>query len=228
MELLHRPRVTIVGARKANSYAKSITHQIASKLAKAGVCVVSGGAIGIDAIAHKAAGAQNTIMVAATGLDIRYPTINKNLIAQIEQDGLVLSQFQEGTPSRPYNFPLRNELTVALGEVVVVTYADLQSGSMHSINYATKLGKEIYVLPHRLGESDATNKLLKEGRAKAIYDIDEFVGNFGEVVEIEDELLRFCAAYPTYDEAISRFGSKVFAYELEGKIEIKDGRVYPL
>ena len=229
LDLLQRRRVSIVGSRKPNGYAKNMTHAIASKLAKAGVCIVSGGAIGVDAIAHKAAGAANTIMVAATGLDIRYPAINKHLIAEIEQKGLVLSQFEEGTPSRRYNFPLRNELTVALGEVLVVTYADLDSGSVHSIEYAKKQGKEIFVLPHRLGESEATNELLKNAEATPIYDIDEFVGRFGNIAkEVQDEFLLFCSTHPTYDEAVSRFGGKVFEYELEGKIEIKEGRVYLL
>ena len=229
LELLQRRRVSIVGSRKPNAYAKNLTHEIASKLAKAGACVVSGGAIGIDAIAHKAAGAANTIMVAATGLDIRYPSINKHLIAEIEQKGLVLSQFEEGTPSRIYNFPLRNELTVALGEVLVVTYAEMQSGSVRSIEYAKKQGKEIFVLPHRLGESEATNELLKSGEATAIYDIDVFVSRFGEIDRREeDEVLLFCSRHPVYDEALKRFGGKIFEYELEGKIVVKEGRIYPL
>lgn len=227
LELLQRRRVSIVGSRKPNAYAKKLTHEIASKLAKAGACIVSGGAIGVDAIAHKAAGAANTIMVAATGLDIRYPAINKHLIAEIEQKGLILSQFQEGTPSYVYNFPLRNELTVALGEVLVVTYADRNSGSVRSVEYAKKQGKKIFVLPHRIGESEATNDLLKEGIATPIYDIDTFVSRFGEIKrEEEDELLLFCSKHPAYDEVVSRFGSKVFEYELEGRIVIKEGRVF--
>jgi len=79
-ELLTRQKIAIVGSRKPNQYAREMTHQLALKLSNAGVCIVSGGAIGVDAIAHKAAGASNTIMVAATGLDKRYPAINKNLI----------------------------------------------------------------------------------------------------------------------------------------------------
>lgn len=229
LELLQKRRISVVGSRKPNSYAKSMTHEIASKLAKAGVCIVSGGAIGVDAIAHKAAGAENTIMVAATGLDMRYPAINKHLIAEIEHRGLVLSQFKEGTPSYAYNFPLRNELTVALGELLVVTYADLNSGTMHSVEYAKKLSKEIFVLPHRLGESEATNELLRDNLAKPIYDIDAFVGQFGETKEeTEDELLQFCSKHPTYEETLSRFGGRVFEYELEGRIVVKEGRVYPL
>ena len=86
-----------------------------------------------------------------------------------------MSQFTKGSPSTKYNFVLRNELVVALGDILIVTYADLNSGSMRSVEYALKMGKEIYVLSHRIGESEATNNLLSEGKAKAIYDIDVFV-----------------------------------------------------
>ncbi len=134
-DLLHKKKVAIVGSRKPNQYARELTHKLSQKLSQVDVCIVSGGALGVDAIAHKAAGADNTIMVAATGLDKRYPSINKNIIADIEKSGLVLSQFQEGTPSQKYNFPLRNEVVVALGDVLVVTYADFNSGTMHSVEY---------------------------------------------------------------------------------------------
>jgi len=166
-------------------------------------------------------------MVAATGLDKRYPAINKNLIADIEENGLVISQFKAKTPSRKYNFPLRNELVVALGDILIVTYADTNSGTMRSVEYALKMKKDIYVLSHRIGESLATNKLLSENKAKPIYDIDEFLGSFIELKEAkEDELLNFCSKKPTYDEVLNKFGSKVFEYELGGEIFIKNGIVY--
>jgi len=228
VELLTRLKISIVGSRKPNQYARQLTHEISSKLSQAGVCIVSGGAIGVDAICHKAAGANNTIMVAGTGLDKRYPAINRNIIDNIEKEGLVLSQFQAGVPSNKYNFPLRNELVVALGDILIVTYADINSGTMRSVEYALKMGKEIYVLPHRIGESDGTNKLLNQGLAKAIYDIDEFVAKFGDVKQrniVKDEFLEYCKTNPTYDEAISKFGAKVFEYELSGKISIKFGKI---
>ena len=227
LDLLKKQKISIVGSKKPNSYAKEITHQLASKLSKNGICIVSGGAIGVDAIAHKAATPKNTIMVAATGLDKRYPSINKNLIKDMEKEGLVISQFKEATPSSRYNFPLRNQIIVALGEVLIVTYADLNSGSLRSIEYALKMKKDIYVLSHRIGESLATNKLLSENKAKPIYDIDEFLGSFIELKEAkEDELLNFCSKNPTYDEVLNKFGSKVFEYELGGEIFIKNGIVY--
>lgn len=227
-ELLKRPKISIVGSRKPNQYARQLSHDIASKLSQAGVCIVSGGAIGVDAICHKAARANNTIMVAGTGLDKRYPAINKNIIEEIERDGLVLSQFQAGVPSNKYNFPLRNELVVALGDILIVTYADIDSGTMRSIEYALKMGKEIYALSHRIGESDGTNKLLDKGLAQAIYDVDAFVAKFGVVkganIE-EDEFLEYCKTNPSYEEAMAKFGAKVFEYELSGKITIKNSSI---
>ena len=105
-------------------------------------------------------------------------------------------------------------------------YADENSGTMRSVEYAKKMGKEIYVLPHRIGQSNATNKLLKQGIAKAIYDVDEFVKSFGNIQEKKfDDFLEFCKTNPSYDEALKKFPSKVFEAELSGDIEVKNGRI---
>ena len=227
--LLKKKKIAIVGSRKPNQYAREMTHQLAKKLSQAGLCIVSGGALGVDAIAHKAAGSSNTIMVSATGLDKRYPAINKNIIGEIENNGLVLSQFQQGTPSTKYNFPLRNEVVVALGKVLIVTYADFNSGTMRSVEYALKMGKEVYVLAHRIGESEATNDLLLQGKAKAIYDLDAFVAKFADAKIEEpllDEFLLYCQSNPTYEEALKKYPSKIFEAELSGTIEIKNAKVY--
>ena len=227
IKLLKRKKIAIVGSRKPNQYARELTHQLAKKLSQAGVCIVSGGALGVDAVAHKAAGTNNTIMVAATGLDKRYPAINKNIIESIEKDGLVLSQFQAKTPSQKYNFPLRNEVVVSLGDVLIVTYADFNSGTMHSVEYALKMGKKVYVLAHRIGESEATNALLEQKKAHAIYNLDTFVKQFGSVaVKESDEFLVFCATNPTYEEALKKFPNKVFEAELNGTIEVRHAKVY--
>ena len=226
ISLLNKKKISIVGSRQPNQYARHKTQELAHKLSSAGVCVVSGGAIGIDAIAHKAAGAQNTIVVAATGLDKRYPTINAKLIEEVESRGLVLSQFQDGSPSTRYNFVIRNELVVALGEILIVSYADENSGTMRSVEFALKMGKEVYALAHRIDESRGTNKLLQEGKAKAIYDIDTFVKEFGDVQtekRADDDFLEFCKSNPTYDEALAQFASRIFEAELLGEIVVKNG-----
>jgi len=229
ISLLNKKKISIIGSRKPNQYARQKTQELAQKLSHAGICIVSGGAIGVDAIAHKAAGTSNTIVVAGTGIDKRYPAINANLIEEVENKGLVLSQFPPASPSTRYNFVLRNELVVALGDVLVVSYADLNSGSMRSVEYAQKMGKKIYVLAHRIGESEATNKLLQEKKAEAIYDIDLFVKEFASVTQeekLEDDFHIFCRANPTYEDALARFPSRLFEAELAGEIDVINARVY--
>ena len=230
-DLLKAKKISIIGSRKTSKYARELTHKLASSLQKVGVCVVSGGAMGVDAVAHLGAGSHNTIAVLPCGINIKYPAVNKNLLADIEKNGLLLSQFEPDFRATPWSFVTRNELVVALGEVLVVAEAELGSGSMRSIEFALKMGKEIFVFPHRLGESSATNELLKNNQAKVIYDIDLFVSRFGKVVQTEksgDKFLTFCQANPTYDEALKKFPDRVFEAELSGEIEVKNAKVYLL
>ncbi len=224
--LLKRYKVSIVGTRKPNQYTRNITAKLAQALSKRGVCVVSGAAMGVDAIAHKGAGVSNTIAVMANGLDICYPAVNKTLIESIAREGLLISQFTKGEKARAWSFVVRNEIVVALGDILIVTQADIDSGTMRSVEYALKMGKKIYVLPHRMGESEATQQLLKDKKAEAIYDIDSFCNQFGEIKsESHDELLEFCKNNPSYDEAYARFSDKILEYELEGKIIISNAKV---
>ncbi len=224
--LLDRPKVSIVGTRKPNQYTRHYTYLLAQKLAGVGVVVVSGAAMGVDAIAHAGAGASHTIAVVANGVDIRYPAVNRELIRSIEEEGLVLSQFNNGFRATGWSFVVRNELVVALGDVLVVTEADLDSGSMRSVEYALEMGKEVYVLPQRLPESLGTQALLQKGLALPLYDIDAFVSEFGEIVKIADDpFLQFCASNPTFDEAVSHFGEDVYEAELEGRIRVENGVV---
>jgi DNA processing protein len=225
-KLLSRVKLTIVGTRRPDTYAKFATQELAAKLAGAGVCIVSGGAMGIDAVAHTAAGASDTIAVLGNGLDIRYPAVNRALLESIEANGLLLSPFEDGFSTTNWSFVVRNEIVVALGDALIVTQADEKSGSMRSVEYALAMDKKIYVLPHRLGESEGTNRLLKEGKAEAIYDIDAFVARYGEAARcVEDPFLEFCRANPSYEEAVRAYPQEVFQYELEGKIAVVAGKI---
>lgn len=182
-DLLQRPKVSIVGTRRPSNYTRQCTYTLANALAKRGVCVVSGAAMGVDTIAHAGAGEENTIAVVANGLDIRYPAVNQNLIAGIEDKGLLLSQFNDGFRATGWSFVVRNELVVALGDSLIVTEADLNSGSMRSVEYALKMGKKIFVLPQRLGESLGTNQLLHTMKATVIHDIEAFASTFGQIAD---------------------------------------------
>lgn len=180
------------------------------------------------------------------GIDIKYPSVNKHLLTEIEKNALLLSQFDLGFGAAPWSFVVRNELVVALGDALVVAEAEEGSGSMRSIEFALKMGKEIYVFPQRLGESEATNNLLKEGKAKAIYDIDAFVASFciSEVPHAStisdtkstlfaspikaDDFLDYCKSNPTYEEALKKYPQRVFEADLSGLIAVRNARVYLL
>jgi DNA processing protein len=227
LELLKRKKISIIGTRRPNSYTKEFTYKLASKFSDANICIVSGAAMGVDSIAHQGAKSNNTIAVVANGLDIRYPSVNRNLIIDIEKNGLIISAYKEKEKARNYTFVLRNEIVVALSDFLIVTEADLNSGSLTSVNYALKMGKKVYTLPHRINESLGTQELIKKGLIEVIYNLDEFIYNIcGEKSTfIEDEILLFCKNNPSYESAISKYPNKIFEYELEGKIKIENGKV---
>ena len=227
--LLERPMVSIVGTRKPSQYTKQMTADLAHKLAKVGVSVVSGAAMGVDGQAHFGAGYANTIAVLPCGVDVRYPMVHREMLERIEAEGLLLSQFEMGALATNWNFVIRNEVVVTLGEVLVVTEALRDSGSMRSVAFAQKMGKKIYVLPHRMGESDGTMDLVKEGHAEVIYDIDLFVSQFGKKVAIDnDPFLKFCQENPEYESVLRAYGDKLSLYELEGKVMVKNAKVVVL
>lgn len=230
LELLKKRKIAIVGSRKPNPYTKVLTQSLGEVIAKSGGVVVSGGALGVDIIAHQGAH-PNTIMVAPTDLNHYYPTTNKRIIESIYNNALALSEYSNIPKPFANHFLERNRLVIALSEAVIIPQADLKSGSMESAKIATKLNKPIYVLPQRMGESDGTNHLLHTYKAKLICNIQEWASEyFGSLplVEKADEILEFIKSMPTLEEAIGKFGDKIYEYELEGKIGRKNGVFYVL
>lgn len=228
LELLSRPKISIVGTRRPNTYTRSLTYELANKLSKAGIVVVSGAAAGVDTLAHQGAGVENTIAVLPCGIELRYPKTNSELIKSIENNGLTLSQFEPLFEARAWSFVVRNEIVVALGECLIVTEADIGSGSMRSVDYALEMGKQIYVLPHRIRESEGTHHLLAQGKAIAIEDIDAFVADISKTARnaLEDTpFLAFCRTSPSYEEVLKNFPSEIFEAELMGNIDVRNGRV---
>lgn len=228
LELLLQPRISIVGTRRPNPYTRSITYELAQKLSLAGIVIVSGAAAGVDTLAHQGAGAKNTIAVLPSGIEIRYPKANSNLIALIEDKGLTLSQFEPTFQARTWSFVVRNEVVVALGECLIVAEADLGSGSMRSVEYALEMGKQIYVLPHRIRESEGTHQLLAQGKATAIENIDDFVAFISKKTRntiTDTSFLAFCRTLPTYEEVMNKYPKEIFEAELSGMIDVRNGRV---
>lgn len=227
LSLLQNPKkIAIVGTRKPNPYTKLLTFNIAELIAKNGGVVVSGGALGVDIIAHQGA-INSTILISPSSLDFPYPKTNAQIIKQIYTNALALSEYESNPSPKPYHFLQRNRIVIALSDAVIIPQADLDSGSMESAKIALSLNKPIYVFPHRLGESEGTNSLLATQKAQAIYSLQDWVKEwFGTLFCPQDEILEFCKNTIAFEEAYQKFGDKIYEYEMEGKIKIENGRVY--
>jgi DNA processing protein len=164
---LRPPVVAIVGTRKATAYGARVTRELAGSLARAGACVVSGMARGIDGIAHIAAldAHGRTVAVLGTGVDVAYPAGHRPLHARIRQHGLLLSEELPGTHAGPGSFPRRNRIIAALASVTIVVEAGEQSGARITADEALELGRTIAAVPGPIDapQSAGTNRLLRDG-----------------------------------------------------------------
>ncbi|MGL4722308.1 MAG: DNA-processing protein DprA [Desulfovibrionaceae bacterium] len=187
--LLSSPSVAIIGSRRASAAGKKMTHSIASDMASFGLTVVSGLAEGIDTVAHEAALEHNaTIAVLGTGINLVYPTKNKNLSENIQKKGCLVSEFPPNVPPKPHHFPIRNRIITGLTIGVLVVEAGLKSGSLVTAKIALDQGKEVYVVPPQYTSRTSLGTLqLLENGAKAIVQGKEL---FEDILpQISDSLL---------------------------------------
>jgi DNA processing protein len=162
------PRVAIVGSRRPSPYGEAVAEQLAADLARAGVIVVSGLALGCDAAAHRGAlvGGGVTVAVMGTGVDIVYPAAHVRLAEEIiAAGGALVSQFPDGTSPRRRNFPARNVTLAALSDVVVVVEAVQGSGALITAEAALDLHKEVMAVPGSIFSplSVGTHALIRDG-----------------------------------------------------------------
>ena len=171
-ELLQRPALAIVGSRSATQQGAANAEAFALHLARAGLTIVSGLALGIDAAAHRGAlkalddGADaSTIAVLGTGVDVVYPSGNRALAEAIGSRGLLLSEFALGTPGIAHNFPRRNRIISGLARGVLVVEAALRSGSLITARLAAEGGREVFALPGSIHSPTARgcHRLIKDG-----------------------------------------------------------------
>jgi DNA processing protein len=171
-QLLARPALAIVGSRSATAQGAANAEAFARHLARAGLTIVSGLALGIDAAAHRGAlkafddGADaSTIAVLGTGIDVAYPAANRALFEAIRGRGLLLSEFAIGTPGIAHNFPRRNRIICGLARGVLVVEAALRSGSLITARLAAEAGREVFALPGSIHSPTARgcHRLIKDG-----------------------------------------------------------------
>ena len=166
-ELLRRPALAIVGSRNATPQGVEHAEAFAAALAAAGLTIVSGLAIGIDAAAHRGglSADGSSIGVLGTGLDRVYPPANQALAGRLAQDGGLLSEFPLGTPPLRENFPRRNRVISGLARGVLVVEATLNSGSLITARLAVEQGREVFAVPGSIHSpfSKGAHRLIRDG-----------------------------------------------------------------
>jgi DNA processing protein len=174
--LLARPALAIVGSRNASLQGRANAEAFAQALSDAGVTVVSGLALGIDAAAHEGAlrGAGSTIAIIGTGPDRTYPARNRDLARRIAELGVIVSEYPLGTTALAGNFPRRNRIISGLSAGVLVVEAAAESGSLITAHVALDQGREVFAMPGSIHSalSKGCHKLIREG-AHLVETVDE-------------------------------------------------------
>lgn len=184
-ELLAVPQLAIVGSRTATPQGLETAENFAQELARRGLAITSGLALGVDGAAHRGALAADglTIAVCATGLDRVYPARHKSLAEAIEARGLLVSEFAPGTPPRPENFPRRNRLISGLSLGVLVVEAARESGSLITARLAAEQGREVFAIPGSIHNVMARgcHRLIRQG-AKLVETAEDVLEEIGDQV----------------------------------------------
>lgn len=161
--------VAVVGTRRASVYGRQVASQLAAELAQAGVTVVSGLAMGIDTIAHRACldAGQRTIAVLGSGVDQIYPPENRGLAARIAENGAIISEYPLGTRPEANNFPPRNRVISGLSKAVVIVEAPKRSGALITARFAAEQGRDVFAVPGNIVNpgSAGCNELIQKGAA---------------------------------------------------------------
>ena len=184
--------ISIVGSRGATSYGEFATDAMVSALVPKGFSIVSGGAYGIDGIAHRSTLALrgNTVAVMAGGLDKFYPSGNNDLLMRITQTGAVISEVPPGTIPSKWRFLQRNRLISALGQATLVVEANWRSGALNTVKHSEQLERPIYAVPGPITspKSAGTNKLISENRAQLVIDGNDLLEQLGENVRVTSQV----------------------------------------
>jgi len=171
------PVVAVVGTRKPTPYGKEVTFNLAYNLAKKGVVIVSGLALGIDAIAHRAAleAGGTTIAVLANGLDAIYPASHKALADQIiAKGGMIISEYPPETPARDFQFLARNRIVSGIADAIIVTEAAARSGTLATVAHALDQNRDVFAVPGNITSpmSVGPNRMIMQG-AQPVIDADD-------------------------------------------------------
>ncbi|HEX6489733.1 MAG TPA: DNA-processing protein DprA [Candidatus Dormibacteraeota bacterium] len=188
------PRVAVVGSRRPTPYGEAVAERLAGDLAAAGVVVISGLALGVDAAAHAGALAAGgcTIAVLGTGVDVIYPAAHSDLARRIvDGGGALVSQFADGTRPHRGNFPRRNWTIAALTDAVIVVEAAEGSGALITAEAALAQQREVMAVPGSVFSplSVGCHQLLRDGAA-LVQNARDVLAVLGQAGEVLDDPLR--------------------------------------
>lgn len=169
LELLTRPLISIVGTRDCTRYGVTVAKEIAQRCVEAGFVVISGLAEGIDTAAHLGA-LPTTVAVLGNGVDVYYPSINRDLQNDIAENGLLISEYPPSFRGGKTTFPQRNRIVAGLAKAVIAVEADLHSGTLITVKMAKAIHRDIYAVPGNINcyASQGTNQLIANHEAEMI------------------------------------------------------------
>lgn len=249
--LLQADSLAIVGSRHATPQGLMNAQAFAQHLGGAGLTIVSGLALGIDAAAHVGAldgGSASTIAVVGTGLDQIYPKRNQRLWERITVDGLIVSEYTLGMPPLAANFPQRNRIIAGLARGTLVVEAALQSGSLITARLANEAGREVFAIPGSIHapQSRGCHALIKQG-AKLVETAQDILDELrltppgargavsaAETLDVDDALLSALGHAPvTLDALAARTGRsaadlsvQLLDLELAGQVARLPGQLF--
>ncbi|MBR7800323.1 DNA-processing protein DprA [Undibacterium fentianense] len=251
LDLLSRPTIAVVGSRNATTQGIQNAENFSESLSRAGFCISSGLAAGIDTAAHYGAlrDLGSTIAVIGTGADIVYPARNRQLAHEIAEKGCILSEYPLGVPAIASNFPRRNRIISGLAQGVLVVEAAAQSGSLITARMALEQGRDVFAIPGSIHTplAKGCHQLIKQG-AKLVESaediLEEMLADFakptgattvslGLPMEGENELLALIGYDPVHlDVLLARspyqvmdLNAKLLEFELQGLIELLPGGI---
>lgn len=182
--------LSIVGSRKSTVYSRQALLSIIPELVRSGYGIISGGAYGVDVIAHKITleNGGYTVAVFWTGIDQCYPRENREIFEKIiTSGGALISTFPLGTGPETYNFPIRNEVVAGLSRGVLVTEAAEKSGTLITAGLALDFWRDVFALPGEITKTTSVgaNKLIRDGQAKLILGATDILSEYLPIQIIE-------------------------------------------
>jgi len=192
LELLKEERIIgVVGTRNPSSYGKLSCECMVKKMTEANITVVSGFAKGIDSIAHKTSllTGGKTIAVIASGLDIIYPASNLSLYREIQEKGLIISEYEEGTKPFKSNFPQRNRIIAGLSKGIIVVESKNRGGSLITADLALEFNRDVYAVPGDIFSeySKGCNNLIRDSKAKSLSNINELLEDYSWEIKAKSD-----------------------------------------